>query len=100
MALLPMPNRSQLVTYHFHKWSAKRLTLPVLYLGRSRVTPGLRARLASPTIELMTLAHAAAVKDIVGMDAATLARLLAEPPLGAQRQVGAGRELGAGGSKL
>jgi hypothetical protein len=47
----------------------------------------------------MSLAHVDAVKEIVGMDAATLAQLLAEPPAGAQQQA-AERKLGAGGSKL
>ena len=46
-----------------------------------RVTPGLRARIAAPTVELMTLASAETVKEITRMDAATLERLLTQPPV-------------------
>lgn len=44
-----------------------------------RVTTGLRARLARPTIELMTLAPASAIKHVSKMDRRTIDRLLAEP---------------------
>jgi hypothetical protein len=59
-----------------------------------RITPGLRSRLAQPTIELMTLAPASATKTIVRMDRQTLDGLLDQPPLGA----GAGAGAGAGRS--
>ena len=52
-----------------------------------RITPGLRSRLAQPTIELMTLAPESATKTIVRMDRQTLDGLLDQPPPGA----GAGR---------
>ena len=44
-----------------------------------RVTPGLRAPLARPTIELMTLAPASAIKQVSKMDRTTLDMLLNEP---------------------